>query len=348
MKQPEPQIPLVRAAFSKPFKMALDRIGCPWTADLEKMGMPADYVADPMALIPERPWHCLVDRIALREGVPDLGLRIGNEVPFGDISSMSFLFAGCTTLQELLWTFCLQVPKQSSTRRVDIFSGPASVWLRDTGSSLLGDRQRDVQIRLYILLGMIQVVQLALGKSWRPRTIELPFKYNKAIEQSGYLGAENVYFDRAYSAIEVPIEALSARVNRKPGSSGSNNTTKIARSLDRVPIEFNYSVQQAIFSCLSANDCHIDNIARLCGVSVRSLQRVLSVNGVSYTELLEQARRERSCDLVQRDEVPLELVAHSLGYSDYSKFSRAFQRWFRETPRQARLRYLREMAARQE
>jgi AraC-like DNA-binding protein len=57
--------------------------------------------------------------------------------------------------------------------------------------------------------------------------------------------------------------------------------------------------------------------------------------------LLEQTRREKSHSLVQQDEVPLDLAAHKLGYSDYSKFSRAFQRWFRETPKQARLRYRR-------
>jgi AraC-like DNA-binding protein len=203
--------------------------------------MPADYDVSPMALIPERPWHCLVDQIALREDIPDLGLHIGNEMPFGDISSMSFMFRSCSTLQELLSTFCLQAERQSSTRRFDFVAGPAGVWLRDTGTSLLGNRQSDVQIRLYILLGMIQVVQLALGKSWRPRAIELPFKHHKAIEQSGYLGAENIYFDSAFSAIELPLD----------------------------------------------------------------------------------------------------VVADKLGYSDYSKFSRAFQRWFLETPKQARLRYRR-------
>jgi AraC-like DNA-binding protein len=104
-------------------------------------------------------------------------------------------------------------------------------------------------------------------------------------------------------------------------------------------LEFNYCVQQAIFSCLTAGDCHIDNIALLCGVSVRTLQRSFSANGMSYTQLLEQTRRERSRDLVKRDELTLDLVAHKLGYSDYAKFSRAFQRWFRETPKQARLRH---------
>ena len=186
---------------------------------------------------------------------------------------------------------------------------------------------------------MIQVVQLALGKSWRPRAIQLPFKHHKAIEQSGYLGAENIYFDSAFSAIEVPLEALSAKINLKPESHRLHIEVEEIQRTGIVPVEFSYSVQQAIFSCLTAGDCHIDNIALLCGVSVRTLQRSLSANGVSYTELLEQTRREKSRNLVQQDEVPLDAVAHKLGYSDYSKFSRAFQRWFRETPRQARLRY---------
>jgi AraC-like DNA-binding protein len=341
MPQPSPHIPLVRAAFSQPFQVTLDRIGCPWRVDLGKLGMPADHDLDPIALIPERPWHRLVDQIARREHIPDLGLLIGNEIPFGDIRSLSYFFRRCSTLQELLSTFCLQGPRQSSTRRFDIVRGPTGVWLQDTGTSLLGDRESDVQIRLYLLLGMIQVVQLVLGRSWRPRAIELPFKYNKAIEQSAYLGAENVYFDRAFAAIEVPLEALSAKTNPKPESSRRNIGAEDIQWTDIVSVEFNYSVQQAIFSCLTAGDCHIDNIALLCGFSVRTLQRSFSANGMSYTQLLEQTRRERSRDLVQRDELTLDLVAHKLGYSDYAKFSRAFQRWFRETPKQARLRHRR-------
>ncbi len=338
MKQPASHIPLVRAAFSQPFQITLDRIGCSWKTHLHKLGMPADYLVSPMELIPERPWHCLVEQIALREAIPDLGLHIGSTTPFSDIASMSSLFGSCTTLQDLLSKFCLEAPRQSSTRRVEIVRRPPSVWLRDTGSSLLGDRQSDVQIRLYILLGMIQVVQLALGKSWRPRTIELPFKKNKAIEQSVYLGAENVFFDCAFSAIELPPAALSAKIDLRRASSRAEIDVVESQKTGTVPLEFNYSVKQAIFSCLTANDCHIDNIALLCGVSVRTMQRILAANGVSYTELLEQTRREKSRDLVECDELPLDLVAHTLGYSDYSKFSRAFQRWFRETPRQARLR----------
>jgi len=338
MPQPSPHIPLVRAAFSQPFQRTLDRIGCPWKADLGKLGMPADYDVDSIALIPERPWHRLVAEIARREDIPDLGLLIGNEIPFGDIRSMSYFFRRCTTVQELLSTFCLQGPRQSSTRRFDIVRGQTGVWLRDTGTSLSGDRESDVQIRLYVLLGMIQVVQVMLGKSWRPRAIELPFKYNKAIEQSPYLGAENVYFDRPYSAIQVPLEALSAGTNPKHESHRLTNNVEDIQCTDTVPMEFNYCVQQAIFSCLTAGDCHIENIALLCGVSVRTLQRHFSANGMSYTQLLEQTRRERSRNLVQQHETPLDMVAHRLGYSDYAKFSRAFQRWFGETPRQARLR----------
>lgn len=341
MLRPSSHIPLVRAAFSQPFQMALDRIDCLWKSDLNKLGMPREYDESPMALIPERPWHRLVDRIATREGIPDLGLLIGNEIPFGDIRSLAHFFASCSTLLEILSTLCLQGPMQSSTRRVAMVRGRSGVWLRDTGNSLTGDRQRDVQIRLYQLLGMIQVVQLALGKSWRPRRVELPFKYSKAIEQSGYLGAEDVYFDRAFSAIEVPLEALSAKLDSKPASGRLNVEAELGERIGPVPVEFNYSVRQAILSGITSKDCHIVNIAQLCGVSVRTLQRSLSAGGLSYTDLLEQARREKSLSLVQQDELPLDLVAHKLGYSDYSKFSRAFQRWFCETPRQARLRYRR-------
>jgi len=57
MNQPVTHIESVRAAFSQPFQITVDRIGCPWKADLYKLGMPVDYVASQMALIPERPFR---------------------------------------------------------------------------------------------------------------------------------------------------------------------------------------------------------------------------------------------------------------------------------------------------
>jgi len=106
MNQPVTHIALVRAAFNQPFQITVDRIDCPWKTDLYKLGMPADNVANPMALIPERPWHRRINQIATREGIPDLGLHIDNSVPFGDIASMSFPSRSSDTLQGLLATFC--------------------------------------------------------------------------------------------------------------------------------------------------------------------------------------------------------------------------------------------------
>lgn len=237
----------------------------------------------------------------------------------------------------LLKALCLFTPTQSSHTRFELLLKPDGVWLRSAGPSLMEGGDRPVQIPLYHLLGFIQMVQLALGESWRPRVIELPFAYHREIDQSPILGAENVLFDSEYAAIEIPAALLSTPMPyhlapHAPCIDGTN-----AQAISNVASDFSGSLREAMLSCLSGEQCRIENIAALCGLPVRTLQRRLADQGVSYTQLLEETRRVKATTLIHQTDLPLTEVAFLLGYSDYPELSRAFQRWFQHTPKQFRM-----------
>ena len=76
--------------------------------------------------------------------------------------------------------------------------------------------------------------------------------------------------------------------------------------------------------------------ARALGMSVRTLRRALRAEGTAFTELLEQARRERAARLLAGDRASIAEVAFLLGFSELSAFYRAFRRWTGMTPAQFR------------
>lgn len=78
------------------------------------------------------------------------------------------------------------------------------------------------------------------------------------------------------------------------------------------------------------------NIARELNLSLRNLQRKLSLSNTSYKELLNTLRHEMACQYLSSPQYPIIEVSYLLGFSDPSNFSRAFKRWQGLTPIQFR------------
>ena len=77
----------------------------------------------------------------------------------------------------------------------------------------------------------------------------------------------------------------------------------------------------------------IGGIAAIMGMSERSLRRKLTEEGESFRGLLEQARKE-NCETYMRSKIYTQSdIALMLGFSDHSAYSRAFKKWFGQTPR---------------
>lgn len=71
----------------------------------------------------------------------------------------------------------------------------------------------------------------------------------------------------------------------------------------------------------------LEELASELHLSARTLKRKLGTKGVTYTDLLDEQRREAALLLLRSHDISLDDVAERLGYSDVANFSRAFRRW---------------------
>jgi AraC-like DNA-binding protein len=77
----------------------------------------------------------------------------------------------------------------------------------------------------------------------------------------------------------------------------------------------------------------IEGVAQDLAVSVRSLQRQLEGEGITFGQLAEEARREVALQLVGRNNYSVAQIASLVGYDEPSSFRRAFKRWTGQTPK---------------
>lgn len=96
------------------------------------------------------------------------------------------------------------------------------------------------------------------------------------------------------------------------------------------------TVRGEIARQMEFGNCTLDSLALRLRIEPRSLQRRLKQEGNSFRELMDDWRRTRAWSLVTQTRLPLSQISLALGLADQSVFTRAFQRWYGETPLAAR------------
>ena len=80
----------------------------------------------------------------------------------------------------------------------------------------------------------------------------------------------------------------------------------------------------------------VDDVARSLGMSKRTLARKLSDEGLNFTEVLQQLRRDLAVRYLDDPKLHISKIAWLLGFNEVSAFTHAFKRWTGKTPSQMR------------
>ena len=121
----------------------------------------------------------------------------------------------------------------------------------------------------------------------------------------------------------------------------------LAEINDKVVIDYLHNLRKrdiaqrtkaVIVENLSAGEISNKMVAKKLFMSVRSFQRALKKEAVTYRELLAETRRDLAEGYINNPEIELQEVAYLLGFTEYSAFSRAFKKWTGKSPAEMRAR----------
>ena len=99
---------------------------------------------------------------------------------------------------------------------------------------------------------------------------------------------------------------------------------------------FRIDVENAIAPLLPHGKARAAEIARVLGMSPRTLSRRLAAEGLTFAGVLSELRVDLARRYLQDEDLTISEVAWLLGYQEVSAFTHAFKRWTGKTPRQAR------------
>lgn len=106
------------------------------------------------------------------------------------------------------------------------------------------------------------------------------------------------------------------------------------------PNTLNGHFSRRIFNFLIANSylysLSIESVSGNFNISVRTLQRRLKEEGVSFIQIMEEVRKSLAVHYIKNSASSVKEISSILGYAESSGFVRAFKKWTGETPSQYR------------
>ncbi|WP_373888191.1 helix-turn-helix transcriptional regulator [Massilia sp. Root351] len=93
-----------------------------------------------------------------------------------------------------------------------------------------------------------------------------------------------------------------------------------------------FEVRKAVYLLLPMGRATAEQIALAQGMNVRTLQRRLEDEGISFSDLVNDVRRDLAQRYMQSPQYSLARIADLLGYSVASSFTRWFTAQFGATP----------------
>lgn len=171
--------------------------------------------------------------------------------------------------------------------------------------------------------GAVDPAAVSLRRSEPPRSDPYTELFRVPVE----FGALQNRLEFSRDVFDLPMPAPSEEFSR----SADAVLAGVLERLDDSPVR---KIQSIIAENLADGLPPQERVARLVGMSARTMQRRLSEEGTSYHQLVEDARRELALSYVREGTTSVTEMAFLLGYTSVSAFSRAFKGWTGRSPRQ--------------
>lgn len=302
----------------------LERRGIDAAAVLQA-GKPARHELGPEAYSLTQ-WREMLDRAKRHLGDPSLGLHLGQTANAGHFGLLGYLLLNSRTLGDALlrgakyWRLFRPHAVQMQYR----MAGDTVVieWVAEDGKDSATSAEA----------AATAAAQIMRGVTGQPlQAHELWFQHAAPPDQSeydAYFGCR-VQFGQGAIRVCFPLSYLAIPL-RDPDPDLLLLLEERADAL-LAALPSQADVEQAVRDCMArlmpSAEPTVEQVAELLHLSPRTLQRRLDESGLNFRALLDDTRRRMAESYLLDPRLQLKDVAHLLGFSEQSAFTRAFRRW---------------------
>ncbi len=330
---------LVRAASLINYFVVATHVGLNPQPLLAKYNLSRKLLADPEQRIPVSAVVGLLEDSARESDCETFGLRMAELRKLADMGVISLLLTHQPTLRDVVKTITQYQHLLNETLAIDIENAGKQVVLR---AEIVAELETASHQAADLALGVLfRVCWALLGAKWHPLAVNFTHDAPKDSSVHQRIFRCALAFNADFNGIVCPAseldipnpdaDAAMARYAARLVDLLPDGALTIAPSIER-------DVRKAIYVGLPMGRATIDQVAQAMGMNVRTLQRRLDESGRTFSDLVNEVRRDLVLRYVENPNYSVSRVAELLGYAVLSSFTRWFSAQFGAAPQTWRVK----------
>lgn len=284
----------------------------------------------PDALVPVQTYLDMWHEAERLYGQPGLPSALAHAIPFGAFGALDYLVGSADTVAGCCESAMLHFAMVSIDTALEIdrlHDGAHALRVR----ALAPMPDQALEFTLAALFSRLRYVS---GGGFTPRLLGLPMAKpaNDGV-RARLFGLAPAY---EHPCAEMLIDAATWRMPTRSADAFLHATLKGMAAQLKLAQPGDSTLERALRArlrdALAQGRADAPRMAQLLGVSERTLQRRLADIGRSFSDVVEEFRREEASRLLATPGLDLADVAGRLGYAEQTSFTRAFRRWTGVTP----------------
>jgi AraC-like DNA-binding protein len=293
---------------------------------LARAKIPAELIENPLAAVPLENAYRFGELACGKLGTEHLGLHISLARSLDDYGRYGQMLQRSLTVYEYL---------RKGIHFYNMVITGQRIWLSEHREELRfnvatvgGYELAAYQSQFETMIGTINKLREA-ESNWSPREISLAYRSAEALPVIAQFAGSRISRGTGETYFTIPRAMMGLRFPVSAPGPARGSEAPLWRSL---PEQLGDLVELQIESLLPDRRFQVGTIAETLSMSERTLQRNLARQGLSYSQLLTEARIRRATQWLECTDMPIAEIACALGYTDASNFTRAFRRQLGVSP----------------
>jgi AraC-like DNA-binding protein len=324
-KNKKTQLPVVRLKLAYPFLAAAQDAIEDVDAILADYGLNKQAFENEGIFVPAPTMYAIVEALAEATNDPYIGIRLGMQLDPLQWSPLKEAAKHAKTVGDLLLRFSINAYEDANSVTFKLETQGTRTTFSEV--RLSDGRQRPRQNDAFSLGYILSILQTAVGPDWDGRQVvaqvcdpdAVPRDYlNIRVAAADTLGI-SLSFPCTWLLLDPSFQSRVAPEQSLPADRSAPDSTLSA-------------LHHVLETNLHRPELDAEHVAKLCGMSKRTLSRRLSNLNTSLKAEMTSLKRQRAENDLISSELPISDIGARVGYVDATVFCRAFKRWHGMTP----------------